>query len=640
MMNSVPEIACQRRLRFMNSDEARFSRSPLRRFLSFMRPHLVLVVGAVLTGIGKFTLPLAFPLAFRYVIDVLLVSRPTLDGIDLVIDRWCVGIAHVAGTTPTAEHKLAVLSAALLLLYMLQSIASFYRNYWAGVAGNRLIFELRSRLFEHLQRLPHTFFDRNPSGAIVSRVLNDVQQAQELVNSALIDVWMDAVSLALVVVVLFAMSWRLALVSLCIAPVWVTFMRYFAPRIKAVSHRMQETLESMSGEVHERIAGATTIKSFGREEHEISLFRVRSETLCDRAIDKVKLAARQEMLIQLLTRCAPTIVIWIGALMIIHGTMTLGTMVAFFTYLGFLYLPLERFAQFSVVVSSSLAAIERIFQFLDIKPEIVDHPLSRPFAVRRGTVQFDRVNFSYPTRKGMPGHGALSDLNLSVPGGSRVALVGRSGAGKTTLASLIPRFYEVDSGRVLIDGKDVRHYTLKSLRDSVSVVAQDALLFSASIRDNLLYARPDASDEMLWQSLELANMREFVEELSNGIDTVIGERGVKISGGQRQRLALARAFLKDSRVVILDEATSAVDSESENLIHEAMERLREGRTVFLIAHRLRSAINADLIAVLDQGKIVETGTHSELLSRDGSYARLFKEQMRGLSFEPASAMQA
>ena len=621
----------------MNSNDVRSSRSPLIRFLSFVRPHLALVVGAALTGVGKFTLPLAFPLAFKYVIDVLLASHPKLDGIDRVIDRWCVGLAGMAQMTPTAEHKLAVLSGALLLLYALQSLASYYRNYWAGVAGNRLIFELQCELFAHLQRLPHAFFDRNPSGAIVSRVLNDVQQAHELVNSAFIDVWMDAISLGLVVVVLFAMDWRLALVAMCIAPVWVIFMRYYSPRIKAVSHRMQETLEQLSGEVHERVAGATTVKSFGREEHEVNRFRERSELLCERSIDKVKLAARQEMFIQLLTRCAPTIVVWIGALMIIKGTMTLGTMVAFFTYLGFLYLPLERFAQFSVVVSSSLAAIERIFEFLDIKPEITDHPLSRKFAVRRGTVQFDRASFSYPTRNGAPGREALTELNLSVPGGSRVALVGRSGAGKTTLANLIPRFYDVSSGRVLIDGKDVRHYTLKSLRQNVSLVAQDALLFSASIRDNLLYARPDASEEMLWQALELANMREFVEAAPSGIDTVIGERGVKISGGQRQRLALARAFLKDSKVVILDEATSAVDSESENLIHEAMERLMEGRTVFLIAHRLRSAIDADLIVVLDGGNIVETGGHAELLSRGGTYAHLLKEQIRGLALEPALA---
>jgi subfamily B ATP-binding cassette protein MsbA len=523
------------------------------------------------------------------------------------------------------------------MLYGLQSIASYYRNYWAGLAGNRLIFELQCRLFAHLQRLSHSFFDRNPSGGIVSRVLNDVQQARELVNSALIDVWMDAASLGLVVFVLFAMNWRLALVALCIAPLWVGLMRHFSPRIKAVSHRVQETVEDISGEVQERIARAGTIKSFGREEYEIDRFTERTGVLCECTIEKVRLAARQEMFIQLLTRCAPAIVVWMGALFIMHGMMTIGTLVAFFTYLGFLYLPLERFAQFSVTVSSSMAAIERIFDFLDLKPEIVNHPLSQPFAIRRGAVQFDHVTFCYPPRNEASNRPTLLDINLNVPPGCRVALVGRSGAGKSTLSNLIPRFYDVSGGRVLIDGKDVRHYTLKSLRDSISLVAQDALLFSASIRDNLLYARPDADDTRLWQVLELANMREFVEELPCGLDTLIGERGVRVSGGQAQRLALARAFLKDSRIVILDEATSAVDSESENLIHEAMERLSSGQTVFLIAHRLRSAQSADLIVVLERSTIVETGTHRELLRRGGTYARLFSEQARGLALDPALA---
>jgi subfamily B ATP-binding cassette protein MsbA len=280
-----------------------------------------------------------------------------------------------------------------------------------------------------------------------------------------------------------------------------------------------------------------------------------------------------------------------------------------------------------------MAAIERIYNFLDLKPDIHDHPLSRPFAIRRATIQFQDVSFSYRARDGRPNREVLTDLNLHVPGGSRVALVGCSGAGKTTMASLIPRFYEATSGRILIDGKDVRHFTLKSLRENVSLVSQDALIFSASVRDNLLYARADATEEMQWQALEMANLRPFIEELPDGLDTIIGERGVKVSGGQRQRLALARAFLKDSKIVILDEATSAVDSESENLIHEAMERLMVGRTVFLIAHRLRSAITADMIVVLDRGRIVETGSHAELLRRRQRYARMFVEQARSLALE-------
>ncbi len=618
----------------MEPKAVRGSRTPLLRFLAFMRPHRRLVAGAALMGIGKFALPLAFPLAFKYVIDVLLAARPNLEGTNRLIDSWCSTLSHFIGLGGTPAAKLEVLSLAILALYGIQGITSYYRNYWAGIAGNRLISELQCAMYSHLHRLGQSFFDRNPVGGIVSRVLQDVSQANELVNSVFIDVWMDAVSLALVIAALFYMNWRLALVAICIAPVWWTFMRTFSPRIKAISHRIQERVEEISSELHERIAGASTIKSFCREDYEVDRFRQQRSNLYDRMIDKVRLAATQEMLIQLLTRSAPMVVIWVGALMILHGTMTLGTLVAFVSYLGFLYLPLERFAQLSVVVASSLAAIERIFSFLDIKPDVVDHPLSRPFPMKRGTIRFERVSFNYVGHDHQGAREVLKGVNLEIPGGARVALVGRSGAGKTTISKLIPRFYDVTQGRVLIDGRDVKHWTLKSLRESVSMVAQDALLFGVSVRDNLRYARPDASDDELWEALESANLRHFVEQLPQGLDTIIGEQGVQLSGGQRQRVALARAFLKDAKIVILDEATSAVDSEAENLIHEAMDHMLDGRTTILIAHRLRSAINADLIVVLDNGRVVETGSHEELLRRGGTYARLFREQARGLALDP------
>jgi subfamily B ATP-binding cassette protein MsbA len=342
------------------------------------------------------------------------------------------------------------------------------------------------------------------------------------------------------------------------------------------------------------------------------------------------------MLIQVLTRSAPMVVIWAGAAMIMNGSMTLGTLLAFFTYLGFLYLPLERLAQLSVVVSAALAAIERIFAFLDLKPEIADHPLARPLSARSGTVEFEQVKFAYRPGGGCLPREVLRGVDLHVTGGVRVALVGRSGAGKTTLASLIPRFYDATSGRVIIDGKDVKHVTLKSLRACVSLVTQDPLLFGASIASNLRYARPDASERMLWHALEFANLAPFVRQLPDGLHTVIGERGVKVSGGQRQRLALARAFLKDSKIVILDEATSSVDSEAENLIQDALERLMEGRTVFTIAHRLRSSVAADLVVVLEQGQIAETGAPAELARRGGLYARLLKEQVCGLMVDGGS----
>lgn len=253
-----------------------YSKRPLPRFASFLKPHLSYVAGAALMGVGKFTLPLIFPLAFRYVVDVLLTANPTVDGINSLFDRWCGFSASILGMGTGAHAKLAALTVSLLAIYLLQALASYYRNYWAGIAGNRLVFTLQCSLFSHLHKLPHSFFDCNPPGAIVSRVLNDVAQANEMVNSALVDVWMDATSLGLVVLVLFAMNWRLALISLCIAPVWVSFMRYFSPRIKGVSHRMQQAAEELSGEVHERVVGAATIKSFGREEDEMLQFAERS----------------------------------------------------------------------------------------------------------------------------------------------------------------------------------------------------------------------------------------------------------------------------------------------------------------------------------------------------------------------------
>jgi len=612
----------------MEVKTARFSGSPLARFLGYAKAHLRLALGAALMGIGKFTLPLAFPLAFKYVIDVLLTSSNQLNGTDRLINRWCAGALHAGGCAVDAQNKLAVLSVALLVLYVVQAVTSYYRNYWGGLAGARLIFDLQRKLYAHLQRLPHSFFDHNPSGGIVSRVLNDVTVANEFVSSALIDVWMDGISLILVVGLLVMLDWRLALVALAIMPSWVIFVRYFSPRIKAVGHRMQETAEALAGEVQERVAGAATVKAFCGEQREIAAFETRRCNLHQREIDKIKLAAKQEMLIQLLTRSAPVIVVWAAALMILGRTMTLGTLVAFFTYLGFLYMPLERFAQLSVVLSTALAAIERIFEFLDLKPEIVDHPLSHPFAIRNGAIQFENLGFAYQADG--ESREVLQDISLHIEGGSRVALVGASGAGKTTPANLIPRFYEASAGRVLVDGKDVKHFTLAALRSHVSLVTQEAILFSASVRANLLYARPDATEEMLWQALEMANVSDFVANLPEQLDTVIGERGVKVSGGQRQRLALARAFLRDAKILILDEATSAVDSESENLIHEAMERLTHGRTVVLIAHRLRSAINADQIVAMENGAVVETGRHEELLARGGLYARMFNEQARGL----------
>jgi ATP-binding cassette, subfamily B, putative efflux pump len=604
--------------------------TPTFRFLSYVRPHLWLVAGGSVMGVLKFGLPLAFPLAFKYVFDVLLVPQPHMERVNRLIDRWCIELAALLRLGSGTTAKLEALTAALFVLFLFQAVATYYRNYWASTAGHRLIFDLRYALFLHMQRLSHSFFDRNASGGIVSRFVSDIQLAQNFVGSAMINIWMDGISLGLVVWMLFVLDARLAWISLIVVPFYVAVIRVLSPRIKEASHELQEVVEEFSGELQERVAGAATVKSFAREAEEARRFHKRTTELYDLTITSVKLASTHQMFSEFITRAAPLIVIWAGALFILKGKMAIGTMVAFYAYLGALYLPLQRFSELSVIVANSLAAIERIFNFFDETPEVLDVPGARPLIVRRGDVAIENVDFAYQASGQSAPRTVLHDVCLRVSAGTTVALVGRSGAGKTTLASLIPRFYEPSAGRIVIDGENIGSVTLKSLRDSIGIVPQDAVLFSASIRENVQYGRPGALDPEVWRALEQANIREFVQSLPERLDTIIGEGALRPSTGQRQRLALARVFLKNPPVLILDEATSGLDSEVENLIHDAVRRLMKGRTSFLIAHRLASAVEADLIVVLDQGRLVESGTHAELLARRGVYAQLYGEQTRKL----------
>ncbi|HYL60180.1 MAG TPA: ABC transporter ATP-binding protein, partial [Candidatus Acidoferrales bacterium] len=487
--------------------------SPTLRFLAYVRPHLRFVAGGSVMGILKFVLPLAFPLAFKYIFDVLLVPQPKLEPVNRLIDRWCIALDRALNIQTAAAGKLEALTIALIALFAVQAVATYYRNYWASTAGHRLIFDLRYALFLHMQRLSHSFFDRNPSGAIVSRFTSDIQLAQNFVGSAMINIWMDGASLGFVIWILFVLDHRLAWISLCVVPFYVVLIRALSPRIRQASHDLQEVVEEFSGELQEQIAGATTVKSFAREEHEARRFHMRTSELYDVTIKSVKLASTHQMFTEFITRVAPLMVIWAGALLIMRGKMALGTMVAFYAYLGALYLPLQRFSELSIIVSSSLAAIDRLFAFFDVTPDVADRPGSLPIKVTRAEIGFDRVSFSYPER----GNGAMREvlhgIELRVEPGKTIALVGRSGAGKTTLAGLLPRFYDPTAGRILIDGVDIATVTLKSLRDSIGIVPQDAVLFSATVRENVQYGRPGGSDGDVWRALEQANIRDFVESL-------------------------------------------------------------------------------------------------------------------------------
>lgn len=601
------------------------TKSALRRFLVYVKPYRWLVAGAAFMGILKFCLPLLFPLVLKFITDDLLGQpQASPDSISRAMTAYAQWVSSHLPLLGSGKYAmLNVIALTMLIIYIGLSVATYYRSTLSGRVGQRMIFDMRHQMFLHLQRMSHSFYANHQSGAIVSRFMSDIALAQNFVGSALTNVWMDGASLIFVVYILFYLEPRLAWASLAVMPFYVFIIHYMSPLIKKSSRRSQEKLEEMSGDLQEKIGGMTVVKAFVQERREARKFFKTSHQLTNMFMKNIRLGAFNQMYTGFLTITAPLIVVWIAAYFVLNKQMSVGTMIAFYGYLGSLYLPLQRFSELGLVVNNSMAAIERIFELMDVMPEVQEKSNAVVLPPSRGQVKFQKVNFSYDNKLA-----TLFDLDFEIKHGEVVALVGQSGSGKSSLVSLIPRFFDVSSGAVLIDGYDVRELTFKSLRGQIGVVLQETILFSATLKENLLYGNPRGSDQDLLNAAKMANALEFIEKLPNGFDTQIGERGVKLSGGQRQRVAIARAFLKNPRILILDEATSALDSESEHLIQDALWRLMQGRTTIIIAHRLSTITHANRIFVMHEGRIVETGRHAELLAAGGQYTRLARKQFR------------
>jgi subfamily B ATP-binding cassette protein MsbA len=559
--------------------------------------------------------------------------------------------AEVAADFQLRIDRLFVIVAIGVGTALLFGIITYVRGHYTVKLGNRIIADLRRDLFEHLQRLSLHFYSKERTGSIVSRLINDIQQAGNLINGGVLLVVMDFIQTIVAAGLLIAISWKLTLACIGILPLYVLTFRVFNERVRVASDRVQSQISKISGTVQEKLSGIALVKANDGEEREKRRFVEETEEHFGRVVEQSSIAHLVGAISETLVHCGTVIIIGYGSYLALRREMSAGDITRFLGYLGIMYGPVRRFADLNIVYQTSMAALDRVFRVLDITPRITEHWRAVGTAPSHGEVRFEHVKFCYeddseesrvsldaePTpeedkatadrpRPCPAKHWVLDDLDFTVAAGQRVALVGPSGSGKSTIVSLLPRLYDVGEGRVVIDGVDVRDYRLSALRQSIAIVQQDSFVFTGTIRENLVYGRPNATDEEVVEAAKAANAHDFISALPDGYQTMLGERGVNLSGGQRQRLSIARALLKNPRVLILDEATSALDTVSEALVQNALEHLMEGRTSFIIAHRLSTVRTADRIFVLEKGKVVESGTHDELVEQGGLYAELVRRQ--------------
>lgn len=512
---------------------------------------------------------------------------------------------------------------SIIVVFVIRGIAYYGQSYLMNYVGQRVIIDIRKAVFEKLQRLSLSFYNKNKTGTIMSYVTNDVNALQSAMVENVVEMVTESVILIASIVMMIYLDWKLFLVTFSTFPIVLLFIDQFGKRIRKSGSRIQEVTADITSVLQETVSSARVIKSFVREDYEINRFDKENLNNFRANMKYAQLSATLTPTIEFVAAVGVTIILWYGGNSVINGSITAGSLVAFLTYAVNISNPIKRLSRVIGNIQKALAAAQRVFDVLDLPETIKNTPDAKALPPVKGKVRFDHVSFSYD-----PGEEVLSDVSFDVKPGEMVAFVGPSGAGKSTVASLLPRFYDVNDGSISIDGTDIRGVTLNSLREQVGIVPQETILFNGSVYDNILYGRLDATKEEVEAAAKAANAHNFIMELPDGYNTMLGDRGVNISGGQRQRISIARAILKNPQILILDEATSALDTESERVVQEALDRLMVGRTSFVIAHRLSTIKNADKIMVLEKGRLVEQGTHDELMQLDGLYAHLYKIQYR------------
>ncbi len=519
-------------------------------------------------------------------------------------------------------NNMVIIFALMLLIYVLQAICQYIRVTWGHILGVKMETDMRSELFAHLQKLSFGFFDKTKTGHMMSRITNDLFQITEMAHHAPEDLIISVATILGSYILMFSYNVPLALISLIPFPIMVFYGIYYGLKMRATFRRVRKTVADVNSNVENSLMGIREVKSFGRETYQEQKFNHVNDVLRDSKTEQYKVMGRYHSIIGFFRELYYFCTIAGGALLIYMGKVQAYDLVTFILYVGVVLPPIDRLINFTEQLQQGMASFERFVQVMDEQPKIEDHKDAKDLKVQAGFVHFDNVSFKYENSSEQ----ILRQIDVTIPGGSTYALVGESGAGKSTFASLIPRFYEPTEGRILIDGQDIQQVRQNSLRQNIGYVQQNVFLFDDTIRENLKYGKVDATDEQLWAALDAANLGSFVRSLPHGLDTQVGERGTLLSGGQKQRISIARVFLKNPQILIFDEATSSLDTESEELITEAFHRLSKGRTAIVIAHRLTTVKHADCILVLDEGKLVEVGTHEQLLASGSHYAKLYKNQ--------------
>lgn len=575
----------------------------IKRYLQFVKPYKYRIFATIIVGIIKFGIPMLIPLLIKYAIDG-------------VINN------HALTTDEKVHHLTIAIGIALFIFVIVRPPIEFIRQYLAQWTSNKILYDIRKKLYNHLQALSARFYANNQVGQVISRVINDVEQTKDFILTGLMNIWLDCITIIIALSIMFFLDVKLTLAALFIFPFYILTVYVFFGRLRKLTRERSQALAEVQGFLHERVQGISVVKSFAIEDNEAKNLDKKNTNFLTRALKHTRWNAYSFAAINTVTDIGPIIVIGVGAYLAISGSITVGTLAAFVGYLELLFGPLRRLVASFTTLTQSFASMDRVFQLIDEDYDIKNGVGAQPIEIKQGRIDIDHVSFQYNDNEAP----ILKDINLSIEKGETVAFVGMSGGGKSTLINLIPRFYDVTSGQILIDGHNIKDFLTGSLRNQIGLVQQDNILFSDTVKENILLGRPTATDEEVVEAAKMANAHDFIMNLPQGYDTEVGERGVKLSGGQKQRLSIARIFLNNPPILILDEATSALDLESESIIQEALDVLSKDRTTLIVAHRLSTITHADKIVVIENGHIVETGTHRELIAKQGAYEHLYSIQ--------------